>query len=1394
MGSIWAGGQAPSLNGSSALQRREGQRRPILNRVLLAPQRKTGDEVSWSGQARLLDSWKSAPLQRKWGSDVVTELPAAGTGNILVLQAGAPLAEIARIAPWLGQWRHAGGKLVLEYTGDATFPDAPTGAANAHQERDLRWLARAADAVIVPSAAAAESLRATNANVFVIPTYLDARTWSVGRAKPAPPNAFWRKPAHPVRIGFIGAASERPHLELIAPALIRLEHELGERISVEVIGAFERTTPLFGQRIGLTKKQAYADYVLWLQQRVDWDIGIVPVRVGSELAGDAGHKILQYAALGVATLASNCAVARELVQHQKSGLLVENDVEAWCLALRRLVEDAELRRRLVAGAQGRLEQSFTVQANSQKYLDLLAKVRSLPQRSDVPALPGTWSAWKQEQWQSVLAAASVASQDHPQLRTLERKGRKLARDPRAFLTDSRLPLLQGIAALLPRSPQPRRLQPGIVSAPPSLAEKLARKGKKLSRDPQAFFADSRSPLVRRLGSVVVPPYLAIHGPSKLTSYRATPVNMGRGWQANTSGQMSEPVSSSKSDGAEPFRVEAMTSEVSPDSGGPPSSASGGLTRPEAKSVHDARKLLLKIEKTVLGNWNALARKSKAPPRLDSMAGTDVPSFAEALYASTHAQQLQALSKEVSHDVAAMKQFLTNLPEARSFELSGPGSEYAAELRAKILQAIPKVASQRHTPYYSRLADAVSGLADPQLLSEVWRTLHDVDLARYGHVPRPVGPLVSVIMPAHNRRDVVGDAVGSVLAQTYPNFELLVCDDASADDTRRVLTDFSDARVTILQHEQRQGAAAARNTCLRAAHGKYVAYLDSDNLWHPRFLELMLEELERRPGHVAGYASYFDVQLNELGDARLKKAEIRSFYLEDQLEVPFVDLNSFVHRRELGEVFGYFDERLVRRQDYDIISRYCWIREPHHLPRALNIYQRNPSLEQITRITKGDVTAPALIKEKIDSYYTQGLPVQFPPWLKKVSVISWDMSRNHFAKAYCVAEALSEHLEVELISFRFFDTPIFEPLADAKPKFEIKSFEGGDFPAFFENFSKAVNAITGDVIYAVKPRLSSLGVAMMANYHTGKPIFLEVNDLETVVAAPRVHKRHVEVPLDALLHDLEQAKTPHSLIWSQALDPCVAGIPTVYTHNVNLDIHYGRRCLYMRNIKDDTLYDPARMDRSALRSELGFGPEDRIILFGGLVRRHKGVFELVELLKTLGDPRYKLLIVASRETPEVRALASQHADQVTLLPPQPPARMAELNHASDLVVLWLDPNVAAGHYQSPYKISDALAMGPAIIASPTSDLANFSERDLVWMVPFGDFVALQSTIKAIFADEDERSRRRQRGRRLFLREFSYKSVAASLALGASLVGEADRVYPVSAQFAQFFNDFHQRLSP
>jgi glycosyltransferase involved in cell wall biosynthesis len=706
----------------------------------------------------------------------------------------------------------------------------------------------------------------------------------------------------------------------------------------------------------------------------------------------------------------------------------------------------------------------------------------------------------------------------------------------------------------------------------------------------------------------------------------------------------------------------------------------------------------------------------------------------------------------------------------------------AGLRAEALAAIDPLSEATPTPFYARLREAVASCQTESHLAEAIRTLRSVDLARHGTMPINNGPLISVVMPVFNRAGTVAEAVGSVIAQTYRNIELLVCDDASADDTASVLAAIRDPRIKLLRHATNRGAAEARNTCLEAARGRFIAYLDSDNLWHPRYLEMMAEEFERAPGSVAAYAGHFDVERIGNEEPTFRHVEIVPYDLEAQIDRPFIDLNSFVHRRELTTIFGAFDPALSRRQDYDLIARYCWVQEPLQAPFALNLYVRDRRLGQLTKSVTQPQRAISHARAKADDFYEHGVPAEFPPWLKKVTVLSWDMSRNHFGKAWSVAEALSRRFAVQLLSFRFFAEEIYQPYAGLRPPFELVALPGGDFPEFAVTMEKAVDLMDGDLIYAIKPRLPSFGLALLANQRRGTPVFLEANDLETVVAAPRRDDAHASLPLSAIAENPGAARSPYADIWSQVLDSCVRDMPTLYTHNRNLDIHYGRRSLTMRNVKDETVYDPARIDRAAVRAELGLAEDDRAILFGGTVRMHKGPFELADFVRRIGPP-YKLIVAGSRPTPELERLQKDASGRVIILPPQPAARMAAINRAADAVVLWLDPTVPASAFQNPYKLTDALAMGTPVVATPIGELARLAERELVWPAPFGDFSALAATLDRIFAGGDEVVRRAATGRRLFLREYSYNAAVAALALGAGLIEDRTRRYPVAAEFAK-----------
>jgi len=121
---------------------------------------------------------------------------------------------------------------------------------------------------------------------------------------------------------------------------------------------------------------------------------------------------------------------------------------------------------------------------------------------------------------------------------------------------------------------------------------------------------------------------------------------------------------------------------------------------------------------------------------------------------------------------------------------------------------------------------------------------------------PPSPLVSVITPAYNAARFIEETVRSVLSQSFPDFEMLVVDDCSPDETAAIVGRLAaqDRRVTVLRHPRNLGPAAAREAAIEAARGRYIAFLDSDDLWLPDKLEVQLRFMEE-VGAVISYTQY-----------------------------------------------------------------------------------------------------------------------------------------------------------------------------------------------------------------------------------------------------------------------------------------------------------------------------------------------------------------------------------------------------------------------------------------------------------------------------------------------------------------------------------------------------------
>lgn len=122
-------------------------------------------------------------------------------------------------------------------------------------------------------------------------------------------------------------------------------------------------------------------------------------------------------------------------------------------------------------------------------------------------------------------------------------------------------------------------------------------------------------------------------------------------------------------------------------------------------------------------------------------------------------------------------------------------------------------------------------------------------------------LVSIIMPSYNTGQYISETVDSVLSQTYDNWELIIVDDCSVDNTDEIIAPYlADHRITYIKNNVNSGAAITRNIALSRAKGRWIAFLDSDDLWHPKKLEKQIAFMEKNGYHFS-YTRYDEIDEN-----------------------------------------------------------------------------------------------------------------------------------------------------------------------------------------------------------------------------------------------------------------------------------------------------------------------------------------------------------------------------------------------------------------------------------------------------------------------------------------------------------------------------------------------------
>lgn len=213
------------------------------------------------------------------------------------------------------------------------------------------------------------------------------------------------------------------------------------------------------------------------------------------------------------------------------------------------------------------------------------------------------------------------------------------------------------------------------------------------------------------------------------------------------------------------------------------------------------------------------------------------------------------------------------------------------------------------------------------------------------------PLVTIYMPTHNRSDLLSRAIESVQAQTYSDFELIIVDDCSTDNTEAVVQAYKDkdSRIKYIKNSENLGACISRNKAIRAAQGEFVTGLDDDDYFLPERLERFIEAWHLLPEDKALVFSDYYYRINNKlveGDNYRKLHKSKKIVKKDMMIRNFIGTQIFTEKKIIQNV-SLFDERLNMWQDYEFFYRMLDIGSAYFIRGKTYVIDQDHNLGRIS---------------------------------------------------------------------------------------------------------------------------------------------------------------------------------------------------------------------------------------------------------------------------------------------------------------------------------------------------------------------------------------------------------------------------------------------------------------
>lgn len=362
---------------------------------------------------------------------------------------------------------------------------------------------------------------------------------------------------------------------------------------------------------------------------------------------------------------------------------------------------------------------------------------------------------------------------------------------------------------------------------------------------------------------------------------------------------------------------------------------------------------------------------------------------------------------------------------------------------------------------------------------------------------------------------------------------------------------------------------------------------------------------------------------------------------------------------------------------------------------------------------------------------------------KVSLLAYSLSHNCVSRSYLLAELLAPNYDIEIVGPT--DGEIWGPVQGT---YEFHGVEmDSTIPGVARNIDDLLDAATGDVIYACKPRMTSYGVGLLKRRQTDRPLLLDIEDWESGLAFGP-HPKFVRYALGLTnLTDL------NSFYYTRLLEHLTGLADSVTVSNTFLQNRFGGQLI--PHVRDTDQFDPDRFDEDALRDEFDLPRDELLVVFAGTPRQYKGVEDLISAVRLLNRDDIRAVIVGAPDSEYTDTLREMGGDDLILRGPQPFDEMPKWNAVADIVAApqHLRPGTKG---QMPAKVYDAMALAKPVVATAVSDIPEVLEDCGIVVDPESPD-QLAEAFSELADNPSKRSRLGRRARQKCVEKYSYAAM-------------------------------------